>query len=326
MSTPGPTSLPKYRELRDRSGVPDGSSWGLWGREDRLGTLNLLTPDATLRGLACATSGIVIPLNARVTEFSPPLFGRAPLEHEVESFSQNRVRDETLSGFNTQASSQWDGLGHVQQLGAGFYNGLGPTDHGIDAFAERGMATRGVLLDAEAWFMKRGTPIQHDQAFPIEVADLASMIRELPTPPEPGDVLVLHTGWLEHQRRTGGPADRARFAAPGLRAGRDALELIWDTHCAAIASDNPSLECWPPGAGLDAATRQAAREDPDAAVRMFMHYELIALLGVAVGELWDTGALTRACREAERSTFLLVSAPLNVPMGVASPANAVAVL
>jgi hypothetical protein len=324
--TAPPEDLPTYRELRGRPDAPDGSSWRLWGDDDRLGTLNLLTPEATQRGLASATTGRVVPLNASVTEFAPPLFGREPMAHDVGVFSRGRVRDETLSGLNTQASSQWDGLGHVQQLGVGFYNGLEGDEHGIDEFARRGMATRGVLLDAEMWLRDRGAPIDHEAPHGITAEHLRGMLADLAEPVEAGDVLVLHTGWLDHVRGTGGPADRLHFSAPGLAPGREVLEVVWDTHCAAIVSDNPSLECWPPGASAPESARSAPREDRDAGVQVFMHYELIALLGVSVGEMWDTGGLARACRAEGRSTFLLTSAPLNVPGGVASPANALAVL
>lgn len=39
--------LPSYRELPVRPDAPPGSSWGLWGDDDQLGTLNLLTDERT---------------------------------------------------------------------------------------------------------------------------------------------------------------------------------------------------------------------------------------------------------------------------------------
>jgi hypothetical protein len=38
-------SRPNFDSLPLRSGDPKASAWGLWGAEDELGTLNLLTPD-----------------------------------------------------------------------------------------------------------------------------------------------------------------------------------------------------------------------------------------------------------------------------------------
>jgi hypothetical protein len=39
--------LPSYRQLPVRPEAPPGSSWGLWGDDDQLGTLNLLTDERT---------------------------------------------------------------------------------------------------------------------------------------------------------------------------------------------------------------------------------------------------------------------------------------
>jgi len=38
-------SRPAFDELPFRSGDPKYSAWGLWGVDDELGTLNLLTPE-----------------------------------------------------------------------------------------------------------------------------------------------------------------------------------------------------------------------------------------------------------------------------------------
>jgi hypothetical protein len=51
----------------------------------------------------------------------------------------------------------------------------------------------------------------------------------------------------------------------------------------------------------------------------------LPLLGLPLGELWELGPLVAASRADGRWTCLLVSAPLNLAGGVASPANAVAI-
>jgi hypothetical protein len=58
---------------------------------------------------------------------------------------------------------------------------------------------------------------------------------------------------------------------------------------------------------------------------VFLHLTLLPLLGLPLGELWDLHALVGACRSDGRWTCLLVSAPLNLEAGVASPANALAI-
>ena len=319
-------ALPTFDELPVVAGAPPHSAWGLWGFGDRVGTLNLITDEAVRRAAATVRTGRVIPLNASLTAFDPPLFGRSPLQHTVESFSRGRVRDETVSGLNTQASSQWDGLRHVSSRFYGFYNGAEERTLGITNWAERGIAGRGVLLDIERWFPERGRALAYDGPSPIEVDDLHALVADHGITLATGDLLVLHTGWLDHWRAARRRYEAGPFATPGLRPSRAMLAALWDMHCAAVVTDVPALEVWPPGACASEEVRAQARTDPEAEMQVFMHSHLIAMLGMAVGELWDTGPLARACRSEARTDFLLVSAPLNLPGGVASTSNAVALL
>lgn len=43
------------------------------------------------------------------------------------------------------------------------------------------------------------------------------------------------------------------------------------------------------------------------------------------GELFDLEALARTCQEFQRWTFFVASVPLNMPGGVSSPPNAMAI-
>jgi hypothetical protein len=56
-----------------------------------------------------------------------------------------------------------------------------------------------------------------------------------------------------------------------------------------------------------------------------MHWRLIPLLGLPIGELWDLDALAADCAADGAYEFLFTSAPLNVPGGVGSPPNAIAI-
>jgi hypothetical protein len=57
-----------------------------------------------------------------------------------------------------------------------------------------------------------------------------------------------------------------------------------------------------------------------------LHRILIPLLGMTIGELWDLDELARACRSRGAFDFLVTAEPLNLPGGVGSPANALAIL
>lgn len=57
-----------------------------------------------------------------------------------------------------------------------------------------------------------------------------------------------------------------------------------------------------------------------------LHQWCLSLLGMPLGELWDLKALADVCKKVGRYSFLLTSAPLNVPGAVGSPPNALAIL
>jgi hypothetical protein len=76
-----------------------------------------------------------------------------------------------------------------------------------------------------------------------------------------------------------------------------------------VAADNPALEAWPPHNSTGG----------------FLHHRLIPLLGMNIGELWWLDDLAEDCAADGVYEFLFTSAPLNVPGGVGSPPNALAI-
>ena len=147
---------------------------------------------------------------------------------------------------------------------------------------------------------------------------------------EPGDILLIRTGWvswyrsLDHAQRRALAADRIG-ASCGLRPGEELAELLWDLHIAAVAADNPALEVTPFGAITDPQEMRSAFTDPIRGPNTFAHFRILPLLGMPIGELWDLDALADDCARDNVYEFLLTSAPLNLRAGVASPPNALAI-
>ena len=108
------TNLPSYAELPVKAGAPEGSAWGLFGGDDQLGCLNLLTPDRVVAAAKLVRKGAVFPLNLRIDEPNPPLFGRGSVKHTLIDLGGGVARDDYLDNFYPQASSQWDGLRHIR--------------------------------------------------------------------------------------------------------------------------------------------------------------------------------------------------------------------
>lgn len=79
--TTSTTVLPRYLELPIDASKPAGSAWGVFGDDDEIGTINLLTPERVLRAAALVRKGAVFSLNWDIEKPSPPVLGRRPLTH-----------------------------------------------------------------------------------------------------------------------------------------------------------------------------------------------------------------------------------------------------
>jgi kynurenine formamidase len=314
--------LPSYDQLPVKKGAPPHSAWGLWGDDDELGCLNLLTPERVTAAAELARKGAVFPLNLRIDWPDPPLYGRGRVRHTILGEGGDG-RDDYLDNFWPQASSQWDSLRHIRHPQYGFYNGVRDDEIvagdagrlGIEKMAESGIAGRGVLLDVARHFAARGRQLDYLAPELITADDLAACAKAQGVEVRTGDLLLVRTGWLAWYLNEATPevreeiSDRSRLKAPGLGPAEEMAGWLWDHHLAAVAADNPALEPWPP------------RPETGA----FMHWRLIPLLGMPIGELWELDALAADCAEDGTYEFLLTSAPLNVPGGVGSPPNAMAI-
>jgi hypothetical protein len=319
--------LPSYDELPVTPGAPSGSSWGLWGASDTFGCLNLLTPERVSAGVACARKGSVFNLNLEMELPGPPLFSRRAFEHVVHDFPIGH--DDELVGWNTQSSSQWDGFRHMRHPVYGHYNGVDDADHGIHHWARRGIVGRAVLADVARWRASVGRSIDPASPTSIEIEDLTATLDAQGTEIEVGDILLVRTGWIAWYRTLGtderiAVSEAARLASVGLQRGVDSARALWNMHVAAIAADNPALEVMPFGVP-DRDERASWKQDPGQAAETMLHFSLLGLLGIPIGEFFDLDALADDCASDGRYTCLLTSAPLNLAHGVASPPNALAI-
>ena len=119
-------NLPSYDQLPVREGAPAGSAWGVFGDQDEVGTINLLTPARVRSAKDSIKSGKVFSLNLPIDVPNPPLFTRQAHRHTIKNFggAMEFVLDDYLDNFYPQASSQWDALCHVMHPELGAYNGV----------------------------------------------------------------------------------------------------------------------------------------------------------------------------------------------------------
>jgi kynurenine formamidase len=332
-----PTSTsPDYDDLPRRGGLP--AAWDVWDSDGApFGCLNRLTPARVVEAAGLVRRGAVFALNWSMALPDPPLFGRASFRHEVTGGATATGHDDVLHGWNTQSSSQWDGFRHIRnhaamddEPGTGHFGGLADEAHGMHHWARRGIAGRAVLADVGRWRAAEGRPLRYDEPDPIEPAELLECLAAQGTHVEEGDVLLMRTGWVGWYEQQ--PADvRSRLArvdelaTPGLRSGEELARVLWNLRIAALGCDNPAVEVWPPGALTTPEHQAEVRADRRRLHEIFTHTLLLPMLGLPLGEMWDLEALAEDCAADGRYECFFTSAPLNLPAGVASPPNALAI-
>jgi kynurenine formamidase len=323
---------PKFDELA--SAEPPFSSWAVFGPGDELGSINRLTPERVAAAARLIRTGHRFNLDYAVNAFEPyPTGTRPPTRHHV--FANNEFhRDDWLDSFYLQSTSQLDSLRHIGHPTHGFYNGLPAVENndestrlGIHNWAESGIAGRGVLLDVVRFFAAEGREYDCETTVVLDVATLDAIAAFQGVEWHGGDILLLRTGWSENYVAKS-PAERVEFntrnKSPGLAQRTEILRWLWDHEIALVASDTPAVEADPV---LESDFRVPGELPPEKGVNHsgMLHRPLIALLGMAMGELWKLDDLAADCAADGRYDFFLTCKPLNIPGGVGSPPNALAI-
>ena len=315
------TDLPTYAELQARQDGPPGSSWGLFGPDDEIGALNLVGPTEVVAASRLVRKGAVFSLDYPVNEFEPTA-RRPAAVHTVITMAPD-WRDDYLDRFYLQQTSQVDGLRHVRHAAHGFYGGADPDrvvaddpTIGINHWADRGIVGRGVLIDVARHREQAGRPLDHAAGEPITVTCSTRRWPLRASACRPGTCC-----WCARAIRRTWPPSAARTPrrSAGLEQSREMLAWLWDHRLPLAASDNTALECSPV---VPTSPFRTAGGGPGDGL---MHPELIALLGMVVGELWRLDELATDCADDGIYEFLLVVKPLNVVGGVGSPPNATAI-
>jgi kynurenine formamidase len=317
------TALPRYDDLPP---APAGgrSAWEVFGAGDCLGRIGLQTEDTVLAAAGLVRRGAVFSLNAPQNLLTPPLFRRGAIRHTLFGRERAVGYDDAYDNYYPQASSQWDALAHVAYKRDVYYQGATADEiaeqhrNTIEHWARRGIVGRGVLLDVRGALSEAGRAYDPGSSYAISVDDLELARARAGVTFQPGDVILLYTGFLDWYQQQPDDvrltlSDPDRLRAVGIEHTEAMARYIWDTGASGLVSDTAGLEVWPPD-----------RSD-EAAPFGFLHRMLIAQLGMAIGELWWLSDLAADCAQDGRYEFFLTSAPLNVPGGTGSPANALAI-
>jgi hypothetical protein len=188
------------------------SNWGRWGPDDQRGTLNLITPERTVRATRLVTDGVTVSLAHFVTEeeaMDSQTFG--PTEHWMTSIDPvsglpRFALDAISFSLHDGQLSHLDALCHYRTEIDGEYvifNGYpqnldadGCKDLAIDRMGP-GYVTRGILVDMP---LLRGVDWL-EPSTPIFVSDLEEWEDFAAVTVGPGDVLIVRTGrWAKREQ------------------------------------------------------------------------------------------------------------------------------
>jgi kynurenine formamidase len=280
------------------------SNWGRWGKDDEIGTLNLITPAKRKQAAALVKEGVSVSM-AGDLDTVKAVDNPNPFELKMLSIGL----DEIAVNYHGIAHTHLDSLAHINDDGV-FFNGYKPDrdtvlkqGHSKNSIhnLKNGIFTRGVLIDIPRL---KGVPYL-EPGTPIYVEDLEAWEKKAGVKLSPGDALFVRTGvWA--RRKALGPWQRGRGDG-GRDAGLDASVIPWlkKQDIAIMGSDHPQYVA-------------------PAQLRGAVHDFALLYLGIHLLDNCDLEALADAAAQRKRWDFLFTAAPLAIPGGTGSPINPIA--
>jgi kynurenine formamidase len=293
-----PRNAAEFDELFQRV-----SNWGRWGKDDELGSANLVTAAKRKRAVGLVKEGLSVSLaHNPITERAED--NPSPFEHTM---NPGLFMDTYKVSYHGYAHSHIDALCHILYKDR-TYNGFaradvntekGCTKLGIDHL-KNGVVTRGVLIDIPRL---KNLPYL-DPGTPVYVEDLDAWERRAGIKVASGDAIFLRTGrWT--RRAALGPWNIAQKAA-GLHAS--AAPWIKERGVAFVGSD----------AALDVTPSLVEGQN------LPVHILMINALGINLLDNQDLEALADTAAKLNRWEFMLTVAPVPVTGGTGFPVNALA--
>jgi kynurenine formamidase len=296
------------------------SNWNRWGADDRIGTLNFVTPDDIVVAAKLVRKGKSFALGIPLDRNGPQtgLFGGRwnPIHTMLatgtdaaagrqDQTTRLRYSDDAIN-MPVQAATHWDSLGHIF-LDDKMYNGHdarnvdanGVGILGIEHTRNR-MVGRGVLLDVARFkgveCLDDGCGISNDELDACAKTQKVEVRR--------GDFVLVRTGQLEKclkEKKWGGYAGGD---APGVK-----FENCYWSHAkqiAAICSDTWGVE---------------VRPNETNEVNQPWHWVVIPVMGLTHGEMFYLKELAEDCAADKVYEFFFCGPPLVITGGTGSPIN-----
>lgn len=286
-------------------------SWRRWGEEDERGALNLIGPEAVKHAASLVRTGRVISLAQPISDKTPVPALRQPVMHLMNRDGGDyaagakrpggvQIAEDTLI-IPVHLGTHIDALCHVWYddslyngfPGSGIRSTVGATRCGVEKFTP--LVTRGVLLD-----VVRHRGVAPEKGETISAAELKEIAGEASLVLQPGDAVLIRTGWWENH----GALPDYFSAEPGIDVG--AAEWLAESGAALVAADNYAIEAIPFAAGTVFPVHQ----------RLLRDFGIPLMEGLVLKELAEAGA----------SEFMFAAAPLPLSGATGSPLCPIAVL
>ncbi|WP_088344784.1 MULTISPECIES: cyclase family protein [Rhodomicrobium] len=279
-----------------------------WGADDQRGSMNHQKPAAVLNAAKLIKTGEVIEL-AHVLGPNMAFFGTRRFDvHTKRTFmnpqSNKRGSNEELVVTELgQVGTQFDGFAH-QTIEDSWYNCAkvsenatrsGFTKYGIHGVGQ--LFTRGVLIDVAGY---KGVEILGDN-YEITVDDLEGALRKQNVTLQPGDAVLIHTGWGKLYGK-----DNPRYvkSCPGI--GAKSAEWLIGKDPMLLGADNWPVEVSP---------------GPDPLISLPVHQIALVVNGVHLLENLKLDDM--AAKQVYEFAFIMQ--PLKIQGGTGSTVSPVAV-
>ncbi len=286
------------------------SNWNRWGKDDELGTINLITAEKRKAAAALVKEGISVSL-ARNVEKEEAADNPQPFEHRMLATGADQAGQWCMDNFSVSfhgyAHTHMDSLCHIFHEGK-MYNGFSREEVTREGAArlsihnlKQGIFTRGILIDIPRLkgvkYLEPGTAIYPE--------DLDAWEKKAGVKVASGDVVLIRTGrWV--RRAEVGPWDPTRDGIAGLHVS--CAPWLRSRDVAILGSD-------------------AASDVLPSGIEGFSHpVHLLTLnaMGVHIFDNCELEALGETAARLKRWEFLITAAPIPVPGGTGSPLNPVA--
>jgi kynurenine formamidase len=282
------------------------SNWGRWGKDDELGTLNLITPAKRKQAAALVKEGFPVSL-ARDASAIKEIDNPCPIEWAMTTDTPSMVMDRVAYPcIHGPGTTHLDSFAHVffdGKMWNGYSKNLVTKQGGAARSSimtmKNGIVTRGVLYDIPRL---KGVPYL-EPGTRIFAEDLEAWEKKAGVKVEAGDALLLRWGKWARRAKVGPWANDEA-------AGLDNSVIPW------LKKRDIALLGW--------ETAGYAPQPPGDISKSSLHNFVLEILGVHILDRADFESLSVAAAARNRWEFMLTVAPLPIPNGTGSPVNPVA--